>query len=240
MGLESESTRAPAPARRARRSSAGGSPLPVGMHPGGMPASSCAPAARRRRLEPPPCCSATRWGCARPRSKRPRRGSWSCHGSSRSSDARRGADLATPPSTAPMGSSAQGSTPGRSTSRSRVASLPQWQPRLAHPLGDRGTDRRDGGHRLVAGADSSPLVVLDRCNPADQDSLDSAVRAAALSAFTWRRPAGARCWSPVSAGGGGRLAAQGVAPGSRSPGRGRGRRRRPRFSACRRPRRSSG
>jgi uncharacterized protein (DUF58 family) len=34
-------------------------------------------------------------------------------------------------------------------------------------------------HRLVAGADSSPLVVLDRFNPADQDSLDSAVRAAA-------------------------------------------------------------
>jgi uncharacterized protein (DUF58 family) len=34
-------------------------------------------------------------------------------------------------------------------------------------------------HRVVGGADSSPLVVLDRFNPADQDSLDSAVRAAA-------------------------------------------------------------
>ena len=32
-------------------------------------------------------------------------------------------------------------------------------------------------HRVVGGADSSPLVVLDRFNPADQDSLDSAVRA---------------------------------------------------------------
>jgi uncharacterized protein (DUF58 family) len=34
-------------------------------------------------------------------------------------------------------------------------------------------------HRLVAGANSSPLVVLDRFNPADQDSLDAAVRATA-------------------------------------------------------------
>jgi uncharacterized protein (DUF58 family) len=34
-------------------------------------------------------------------------------------------------------------------------------------------------YRLVAGADSAPLVVLDRSNPAGQDSLDSAVRAAA-------------------------------------------------------------
>jgi uncharacterized protein (DUF58 family) len=34
-------------------------------------------------------------------------------------------------------------------------------------------------HRVVAGADSSPLVVLDRSDPADRDSLDSAVRAMA-------------------------------------------------------------
>jgi uncharacterized protein (DUF58 family) len=34
-------------------------------------------------------------------------------------------------------------------------------------------------HRLVAGSDSAPLVVLDRSNPADQDSLDAAVRATA-------------------------------------------------------------
>ena len=34
-------------------------------------------------------------------------------------------------------------------------------------------------HRLAAGANSTPLVVLDRSNPADQDSLDTAVRATA-------------------------------------------------------------
>jgi uncharacterized protein (DUF58 family) len=38
-------------------------------------------------------------------------------------------------------------------------------------------------HRLVAGADSSPLVILDRSDPADQDSLDAAVRAAASICF---------------------------------------------------------
>ena len=34
-------------------------------------------------------------------------------------------------------------------------------------------------HRLVAGADISPLVVLDSSDPADEEALDSAVRAAA-------------------------------------------------------------
>jgi hypothetical protein len=34
-------------------------------------------------------------------------------------------------------------------------------------------------HRLVAGANASPLVVLDSSDPSDSDSLDRAVRAAA-------------------------------------------------------------
>jgi uncharacterized protein (DUF58 family) len=34
-------------------------------------------------------------------------------------------------------------------------------------------------HRVVAGGDSSPLVILDRSHPADEDALDAAVRAAA-------------------------------------------------------------
>jgi uncharacterized protein (DUF58 family) len=38
-------------------------------------------------------------------------------------------------------------------------------------------------HRLVAGADSSSLVVLDRSDPADQDALDAAVRATASICF---------------------------------------------------------
>src|SRR5207247_152236 len=38
-------------------------------------------------------------------------------------------------------------------------------------------------HRLVAGADSSPLVLLDRSQPANQDALDSAVRATASICF---------------------------------------------------------
>ena len=97
-------------------------------------------------------------------------------------------------------------------------------------------------HRLVAGADSSPLVVLDRFNPADQDALDSAVRAAA-SICVHLAPAGG-CTLLVSGErrrAGGRLAAQGVArrstptwPWSRPAAP------RPRFSACRGPRRSSG
>ena len=148
----------------------------------GIPGSSSAPCgAAAGASSPPPCCSATRCRSTRPRSEAtPARGSWSCRGSSPSSGATRGADLATRPWTAPRGPvgtgldtrtidfEIDGLRPYRNGS---PASRIHWA-----------TVARTGEmveHRLVAGADSSPLVVLDRFNPADQDALDSAVRAAA-------------------------------------------------------------
>ncbi len=236
---------APAPARRARRSSAGGSPpAGLGCTLGGVPASSCAPrGAAAGASSPPPSCSATRWGCARPRSEASTargpgpatdRARLRCEARGGPGDAALdGSDglVGTGLDTRAIDFEIDGLRPYRNGS---PASRIHWA-----------TVARTGEmveHRLVAGADSSPLVVLDRCNPADQDSLDSAVRAAA-SICVHLAPAGGctllvsgerrrlevdsqlRAWPQVHA----HLAS------------GRGRRRRARDSAPRRrPRRSSG
>ena len=52
-------------------------------------------------------------------------------------------------------------------------------PGLAHPLAVRGSSRRDAGAAARRGARLRPLVVLDPSNPAEEEALDKAVRAAA-------------------------------------------------------------
>ena len=47
-------------------------------------------------------------------------------------------------------------------------------------------------HRVVAGGDSSPLVVLDRSHPVDEDALDAAVRATASICHHLARDGGCR------------------------------------------------
>ena len=54
-------------------------------------------------------------------------------------------------------------------------------------------------HRLVAGANASPLVVLDSSRPADLEALDRAVRAAASLCVHLAPSAAARSCSPASA-----------------------------------------
>ena len=237
---------APAAARRAGRPSAGRSPAAGRDAPrGGVPASSCAPrGAGAGASSPPPCCSATRWGCTRPRFEAstaervlvlPRiepvvrceaRGGPG-DGALDGSDGLVGAGL----DTRAIDFEIDGLRPYRKGS---PASRIHWP-----------TVARSGEmveHRLVAGADASPLVVLDRCNPADQ-------RRARLRGS--RRGLDLR-----SPGAGRRVHAAGLrrAPArwrsTRSSGRGprstptwqwsRPAAPRPRFSACRRPRRSSG
>ena len=54
--------------------------------------------------------------------------------------------------------------------------------------------------RLVAELDSAPLIVLDASSPADEESLDKAVRAAGSLSLWLARKGAARCCSRASAG----------------------------------------
>ena len=227
---------APAPARRARRSSAGRRPRAARDAPWACPARAAAPCgAAAGASSPPPCCSATRCRSTRPRSAAtPARGSWSCRGSSRSSDATRRGGPGDAALDGPRGPVRNGARHQDDRLRDRrVASVPQRQPGVAHPLGDRGPHRRDGG--APAGR-RRRLARRSWCwtgsiRPIRTPSTPP-VRAAA-SICVHLAPAGG-CTLLVSGErrrAGGRLAAQGVARRPRPPGRGRGRQRRARDSA---------
>ena len=244
LGIRIHSGRLPLPGGRVVHPLAD-RPLPVGMHPGRHARLELrSPRRGRRRLEPATLLLSDPMGLRTAEIR---------------SDARRGG---LGPATDRAGRQMRGA--GRTRRRRprrlrwarrhrarhqgdrlrdrRVAPLPQWQPRLAHPLGDRGTDRRDGGapaggrRRFVAARGAGQMqsgAIRTRSTPRFAPR--------PRSAFTWRRPAGARCWSPVSAGGWRSTRSSGRGPRSTptwpwsrpaAP--------RPRFSACRRPRRSSG
>ena len=204
MGLESGSARGACPCP------AGASFIRWRIAPcrSGCTLGACPPRAALPAARPPaprarhPAAQRPDVRCTRPRSEATTaRGSWSCRGSSRSCrcDAR-GRTWRRRPRRRRRARLEQGSTPGRSTSRS-TGCVPTAM--AAPPRASTGRPWPAPARWWSTGWSPAPTRRRSWCwtgsiRPIRTRSTPRFARRP-RSAFTWRRPAGARCWSRVSA-----------------------------------------